>query len=168
LLPLRDVVVYPHMVIPLFVGREKSIRALEKAMESNKQILLAAQTNAATDDPGLDDIHKVATLANILQLLKLPDGTVKVLVEGAERARLVNFLGSDDYFQAQFTVLVPEPIDEREAEVMTRSVLAQFEQYVKLNNKIPPEILSSLEQAEDDVPHVGRGLRGEELHRNPD
>ncbi len=149
LLPLRDVVVYPHMVIPLFVGREKSIRALEKAMESNKQILLAAQTNAATDDPGLEDIHKVATLANILQLLKLPDGTVKVLVEGAERARLVNFLGSDDYFQAQFTVLVPEPIDEREAEVMTRSVLAQFEQYVKLNNKIPPEILSSLSGIDD-------------------
>ncbi len=149
LLPLRDVVVYPHMVIPLFVGREKSIRALEKAMESNKQILLAAQTNAATDDPGLDDIHKVATLANILQLLKLPDGTVKVLVEGAERARLVNFLASDDYFQAQFTILAPEPIDEREAEVMTRSVLAQFEQYVKLNNKIPPEILSSLSGIDD-------------------
>ncbi len=149
LLPLRDVVVYPHMVIPLFVGREKSIRALEKAMESNKQILLAAQTNASTDDPGLDDIHKVATLANILQLLKLPDGTVKVLVEGAERARLVNFLGSEDYFQAQFTTLVPEPIDEREAEVMTRSVLAQFEQYVKLNNKIPPEILSSLSGIDD-------------------
>ncbi len=149
LLPLRDVVVYPHMVIPLFVGREKSIRALEKAMESNKQILLAAQTNAATDDPGLDDIHKVATLANILQLLKLPDGTVKVLVEGAERARLVNFLGSEEYFQAQFTILAPEPIDEREAEVMTRSVLAQFEQYVKLNNKIPPEILSSLSGIDD-------------------
>ncbi len=149
LLPLRDVVVYPHMVIPLFVGREKSIRALEKAMESNKQILLAAQTNASTDEPGLDDIHRVATLANILQLLKLPDGTVKVLVEGGQRARVVNFLGSDDFFQAQFTVLVPEQIDERESEVMIRSVITQFEQYVKLNNKIPPEILSSLSGIDD-------------------
>ncbi len=149
LLPLRDVVVYPHMVIPLFVGREKSIRALEKAMESNKQILLAAQTNASTDEPGLDDIHRVATLANILQLLKLPDGTVKVLVEGGQRARVVNFLGSDDFFQAQFTVLAPEQIDERESEVMIRSVITQFEQYVKLNNKIPPEILSSLSGIDD-------------------
>ncbi|HHS83334.1 MAG TPA: endopeptidase La, partial [Gammaproteobacteria bacterium] len=112
LLPLRDVVVYPHMVIPLFVGREKSIRALENAMESNKQILLAAQTDASTDEPSLDDIHRVATLANILQLLKLPDGTVKVLVEGSQRARVVNFLGSDDFFQAQFTILAPEQMDE--------------------------------------------------------
>ncbi len=149
LLPLRDVVVYPHMVIPLFVGREKSIRALEKAMESNKQILLAAQTNASTDEPSLEDIHQVATLANILQLLKLPDGTVKVLVEGSQRARVVNFLGSEEFFQAQFTILAPEPMDERESEVLTRSVIAQFEQYVKLNNKIPPEILSSLSGIDD-------------------
>ncbi len=149
LLPLRDVVVYPHMVIPLFVGREKSIRALEKAMESSKQILLAAQTNASTDEPSLEDIHRVATLANILQLLKLPDGTVKVLVEGNQRARVVNFLGNEDFFQAQFTVLAPERMDERESEVLTRSVITQFEQYVKLNNKIPPEILSSLSGIDD-------------------
>ncbi len=149
LLPLRDVVVYPHMVIPLFVGREKSIRALENAMESNKQILLAAQTDASTDEPSLDDIHRVATLANILQLLKLPDGTVKVLVEGSQRARVVNFLGSDDFFQAQFTILAPEQMDERESEVLTRSVITQFEQYIKLNNKIPPEILSSLSGIDD-------------------
>ncbi|HFC54347.1 MAG TPA: endopeptidase La [Gammaproteobacteria bacterium] len=149
LLPLRDVVVYPHMVIPLFVGREKSIRALEAAMEGGKQILLVAQTNASTDEPGLDDIYRVATLANILQLLKLPDGTVKVLVEGSQRARIVNFLGVDDYFLAQFTIQEPTGLDEREAEVLTRSVVTQFEQYVKLNNKIPPEILSSLSGIDD-------------------
>ncbi len=149
LLPLRDVVVYPHMVIPLFVGREKSIRALEKAMENSKQILLAAQTNASTDEPGLDDIHRVATLANILQLLKLPDGTVKVLVEGSQRARIVNFLSTEELFQAQFTILAPDQMDERESEVMIRSVITQFEQYVKLNNKIPPEILSSLSGIDD-------------------
>ncbi len=149
LLPLRDVVVYPHMVIPLFVGREKSIRALEAAMENSKQILLVAQTNASTDEPGMDDIYRVATLANILQLLKLPDGTVKVLVEGSQRARIVNFLSADDYFLAQFTTQIPAQLDEREAEVLTRSVVTQFEQYVKLNSKIPPEILSSLSGIDD-------------------
>ncbi len=143
-LPLRDVVVYPHMVIPLFVGRDKSIRALERAMEDNKQILLVAQKNAAQDNPTVDDIYRIGTLSTILQLLKLPDGTVKVLVEGVKRARIVHFLGSDDYFYAQVRGVESLPMDEREGEALSRSVLTQFEQYVKLNRKVPPEILASL------------------------
>jgi len=150
LLPLRDVVVYPHMVIPLFVGREKSIRALEEAMENNdKKVLLAAQKHASTDEPEQEDIYRSATLANILQLLKLPDGTVKVLVEGGERAHVVRFSAQEEYFEAQYIVLEPEQMEEREAEVLARSVLSQFEQYVKLNKKIPPEILSSLQGISD-------------------
>ena len=148
-LPLRDVVVYPHMVIPLFVGREKSIKSLEAAMSSNKQILLVAQQNASEDEPTPEDVYRVGTLANILQLLKLPDGTIKVLVEGGERARIIHFLASEDYFKAQVTTLTIGELDEREVEVLTRSVLAQFDQYVKLNKKIPPEILSSLSGIED-------------------
>ncbi|QKT02547.1 endopeptidase La [Ectothiorhodospiraceae bacterium 2226] len=143
-LPLRDVVVYPHMVIPLFVGREKSIKALEAAMEKDKQIMLVAQKNATQDDPGTDDIYRVGTISSILQLLKLPDGTVKVLVEGSQRARVVHFMGADDFLNAQVALVASPPIDEREAEVLTRSVLAQFDQYVKLNKKVPPEILTSL------------------------
>jgi ATP-dependent Lon protease len=150
LLPLRDVVVYPHMVIPLFVGREKSIRALEEAMENNdKKVLLAAQKHASTDEPEQEDIFRTATLANILQLLKLPDGTVKVLVEGGERAHVVRFSAEEEYFEAQYIVLEAEQMEEREAEVLARSVLSQFEQYVKLNKKIPPEILSSLQGISD-------------------
>jgi ATP-dependent Lon protease len=150
LLPLRDVVVYPHMVIPLFVGREKSIRALEEAMENNdKKVLLAAQKHASTDEPEQEDIYRTATLANILQLLKLPDGTVKVLVEGGDRAHVVRFSAKEEYFEAQYIVLEPEQMEEREAEVLARSVLSQFEQYVKLNKKIPPEILSSLQGISD-------------------
>jgi ATP-dependent Lon protease len=149
ILPLRDVVVYPHMVIPLFVGREKSIKALETAMEDGKKIMLVAQKNAADDDPEIDDIYRVGTIASILQLLKLPDGTVKVLVEGSERAKIVNFLTTDEYFKAQVTKLVAEPLSERETEVLFRSVLNQFDQYVKLNKKVPPEILSSLSGIED-------------------
>jgi len=148
-LPLRDVVVYPHMVIPLFVGREKSIKSLEAAMSSNKQILLVAQQNASEDEPTPEDVYRVGTLANILQLLKLPDGTIKVLVEGGERARIIHFLASEDYFKAQVTTLGVSELDEREVEVLTRSVLAQFDQYVKLNKKIPPEILSSLSGIDD-------------------
>ncbi len=148
-LPLRDVVVYPHMVIPLFVGREKSIKSLEAAMENDKQILLVAQQNASEDDPSPEDVYRVGTLANILQLLKLPDGTIKVLVEGGERARIIHFLASEDYFKAQVNTLTVQELDEREVEVLTRSVLAQFDQYVKLNKKIPPEILSSLSGIED-------------------
>jgi ATP-dependent Lon protease len=150
-LPLRDVVVYPYMVIPLFVGRDKSIRALEAAMEDDKQILLAAQKNASQDEPEPEDLYRIGTVANILQLLKLPDGTIKVLVEGSERAKVLHFLGTEDYFQAQISNLEgeAEAIDERESEVLMRSVLAQFDQYVKLSKKVPPEILSSLAGIEE-------------------
>ncbi len=144
-LPLRDVVVYPHMVIPLFVGREKSIHALDSAMADNKQILLVAQKSAEIDDPGEDDIHLIGTLATILQLLKLPDGTIKVLVEGSERAQLSALKTEDDFFSAEISPLRHEgELDDREIEVLTRSILGLFDQYVKLNKKVPPEILTSL------------------------
>jgi len=143
-LPLRDVVVYPHMVIPLFVGRERSIVALDRAMNSGKKILLVAQQAADMDDPSPEDLYDVGTLATILQLLKLPDGTVKVLVEGGERAQ-VDELMVGDHFSAEITVLEEEDRhDEREIDVLVRSIIAQFEQYVKLNKKVPPEILTSL------------------------
>jgi ATP-dependent Lon protease len=148
-LPLRDVVVYPHMVIPLFVGRDKSIKALETAMETDKQIMLVAQKSASQDDPQADDMYRIGTLSSILQLLKLPDGTVKVLVEGAERARILHFLGSEEYFKAQITPLKSDELDERDSEVLVRSVMNQFDQYVKLNKKVPPEILSSLSGIDD-------------------
>ncbi len=148
-LPLRDVVVYPHMVIPLYVGREKSINALEAAMEEDKKILLIAQKNASDDDPQPDDINNVGTIASILRLLKLPDGTVKVLVEGDERARIENIFTADDYFTAQVSVFENIQLDEREADVLTRTVMNQFDQYVKMNDKVPPEILSSLSSIED-------------------
>lgn len=148
-LPLRDVVVYPHMVIPLFVGREKSIKALDAAMSEEKQILLVAQKSAETDEPAVEDIHTVGTLANILQLLKLPDGTVKVLVEGGERSVLHDFSDDEGFFTARFKP-VPDiaPEDEREIEVLMRSAINLFDQYVKLNKKIPPEVLTSLSSIE--------------------
>jgi len=143
-LPLRDVVVYPHMVIPLFVGRQKSIIALDKAMNAGKRILLVAQKTADLDDPQPSDLYEVGTLATILQLLKLPDGTVKVLVEGGERA-LVDRINVDDYFSAEVTLLnAAERHDEREIDVLVRSIISQFEAYVKLNKKVPPEVLTSL------------------------
>jgi len=143
-LPLRDVVVYPHMVIPLFVGREKSIVALDEAMNRDKRILLVAQKQADIDDPKPKDLYVVGTVATILQLLKLPDGTVKVLVEGVERA-IVEDMQPGDYFSAEIAAMPDvEAYDEREIDVLTRSVVAQFEQYVKLNKKVPPEILTSL------------------------
>ncbi len=148
-LPLRDVVVYPHMVIPLYVGREKSINALEAAMEEDKKILLIAQKNASDDDPQPQDINSVGTIASILRLLKLPDGTVKVLVEGDERARIDNVFTADDYYTAQVSVFENTQLDEREADVLTRTVMNQFDQYVKMNDKVPPEILSSLSSIED-------------------
>ena len=148
-LPLRDVVVYPHMVIPLYVGREKSINALEAAMEEDKKILLIAQKNASDDDPQPEDINNVGTIASILRLLKLPDGTVKVLVEGDERARIENIFTADDYFTAQVSIFENIHLDEREADVLTRTVMNQFDQYVKMNDKVPPEILSSLSSIED-------------------
>ncbi len=150
-LPLRDVVVYPHMVIPLFVGREKSIKALERAMEEggNKQVLLLAQLSAAQDEPSMDDLYSVGTLSNILQLLKLPDGTIKVLVEGVVRARVLQFVGTDDYFSAQIELLESTSADDLELEALVRSVTGQFDQYVKLNKKVPPEIISSLAGIDD-------------------
>jgi len=137
-LPLRDVVVYPHMVIPLFVGRDKSIKALEAAMEEDKQILLVAQKSAGQDDPEIDDIYRVGTISSILQLLKLPDGTVKVLVEGLERAKVVNFSDNDEFFSASIETFPADELEDRETEVLMRSVLAQFDQYVKLNKKNSP------------------------------
>ena len=149
MLPLRDVVVFPHMVIPLFVGREKSIKALDHAMESGKQIFLAAQHDAADDDPSPELIYEVGTVANILQLLKLPDGTVKVLVEGTARAAIVRYVQSEEAFEVDAVEINDELIDEREAEVLIRTVVTEFEQYVKLNQKIPPEVLTSLSGIEE-------------------
>jgi len=144
LLPLRDVVVFPHMVIPLFVGRPKSIKALENAMDDGKSILLVAQKSAAQDEPSADDLYKTGCIANILQMLKLPDGTIKVLVEGVQRARIDEVIDHGPVFSAKTT---PVPVEEgatHEVEAMRRAIIAQFDQYVKLNKKIPPEILSSL------------------------
>ena len=149
-LPLRDVVVYPHMVIPLFVGREKSIHALDEAMADNKQILLVAQQSAEIDEPKADELHHIGTLSNILQLLKLPDGTIKVLVEGTQRARIIDLHETDDHFTAQISLIEsPELEDDKELEVMSRSIVNLFDQYVKLNKKVPPEILTSLSGIDD-------------------
>ena len=142
-LPLRDVVVYPHMVIPLFVGREKSIQCLEAAMDNNKQVLLVAQKQAETDEPTVSDLFEVGTVATILQLLKLPDGTVKVLVEGQQRAKIEKFIESD-YFSAEAEFLITPELDDKEQEVIVRSAINQFEGFIKLNKKIPPEVLTSL------------------------
>ena len=149
LLPLRDVVVFPHMVIPLFVGRPKSIKALEAAMENGKSIMLAAQKAAAKDEPSPSDIYEIGCVANILQMLKLPDGTVKVLVEGAQRARINHISDAPTHFIADLTPLESEPGDESEVEAMRRAIVQQFDQYVKLNKKIPPEILASLSGIDD-------------------
>ena len=148
-LPLRDVVVFPHMVIPLFVGRRKSIKALEEAMESGKEIMLVAQKSASDDDPQPDRIHNIGTLANILQLLRLPDGTVKVLVEGERRAVIQRYVETEDYFSADVATLEDQITNEKEVEALMRSVLSEFDQYVKLNMKIPPEILTSLNGIDD-------------------
>jgi ATP-dependent Lon protease len=148
-LPLRDIVVFPHMIVPLFVGREKSVRALEAVMKDDKQILLVAQKNAAQDDPSVDDIYRVGTVSTILQLLKLPDGTVKVLVEGGKRAKITGFKDTDSYFEA-FTEAMPDVgADAKELEALGRTVVSQFEQYIKLNKKIAPEVLVSLNQIEE-------------------
>ena len=149
MLPLRDVVVFPHMVLPLFVGREKSINALEEAVQSGKQIFLAAQHDAADDDPAPENIFGIGTVANILQLLKLPDGTVKVLVEGVCRAGIVNYVETEDSFVVDAAPIAEGEFDEREGEVLMRTVTSEFEQYVKLNSKIPPEVLTSLSGIED-------------------
>ena len=143
-LALRDVVVYPHMVIPLFVGREKSIKCLEAAMEKDKQIFLVAQKDATIDEPEQDDIYRMGTIATVLQLLKLPDGTVKVLVEGTQRAQIESFVDNDDFFVANAQFIESDSIDENEQDVFIRSAISQFEGYVKLNKKIPPEVLTSV------------------------
>ena len=148
-LPLRDIVVFPHMIVPLFVGREKSVRALEDVMKDDKQILLVTQKNAGDDDPEADDIFAVGTVGTVLQLLKLPDGTVKVLVEGTQRAEIVGFKENSEFFEAYATLMGDSTEDDREHEALSRSVIAQFEQYIKLNKKIPPEVLVSLNQIED-------------------
>ena len=148
-LPLRDVVVYPHMVIPLFVGRQKSIKALDEAMEGSKEVLLVAQQSAGEDEPGIEDVYRIGTMAKILQLLKLPDGTVKVLVEGNYRAEIEEFVESEHYFSARVTPLPSIALNDKEADILSRSAITQFEQYVKLNKKVPPEVLSSLHGIEE-------------------
>ncbi len=148
-LALRDVVVYPHMVIPLFVGRAKSIKCLDAAMDNEKQIFLVAQKDATLDDPAEADLYRVGTVATILQLLKLPDGTVKVLVEGGRRAKLVNFTETDELFMANVEVVTSPEMDSREQEVFLRSAVGQFEGYIKLNKKIPPEVLTALSGIDD-------------------
>ena len=148
-LPLRDIVVFPHMIVPLFVGREKSVAALETVMKDDKQILLVAQKNASQDDPTPKDIHSVGVVGSVLQLLKLPDGTVKVLVEGGARARLVEFRDNPAFFEAHAEKMEEDEGDPGELEALSRSVASQFEQYVKLNKKVPPEVLVSVNQIEE-------------------
>jgi ATP-dependent Lon protease len=148
-LPLRDVVVYPYMVIPLFVGRDKSIKALEVATDENKQVLLLAQKDSSEDAPESDGLYETGTLANILQLLKLPDGTVKVLVEGTQRAKVAYFNKNTEYLEAEVAAFVDDTTDDRESDVLMRTLMGQFEQYVKLNKKIPPEVIASLSSIDD-------------------
>ncbi|MBM3538544.1 MAG: endopeptidase La [Alphaproteobacteria bacterium] len=148
-LPLRDIVVFPHMIVPLFVGREKSVRALEDVMKDDKQILLVTQKNASQDDPAAEDIYTVGTVGTVLQLLKLPDQTVKVLVEGGSRARILRYTENPAFFQAWAEPIVEKPGETGEVEALTRAVIGQFEQYIKLNRKIPPEVLVSINQIED-------------------
>ncbi|MCV6621827.1 MAG: endopeptidase La [Cellvibrionaceae bacterium] len=144
LLPLRDVVVYPHMVVPLFVGREKSIEALEVAMAADKQVMLVAQKDAGEDDPNIEGIYEVGTIASVLQLLKLPDGTVKVLVEGSNRASIKAMREEDNHYLVEVDALEVDEIEERSADVLIRTAMAQFEQYVNMNKKIPAEVVTSL------------------------
>jgi ATP-dependent Lon protease len=148
-LPLRDIVVFPHMIVPLFVGRDKSVRALEDVMKDDKQILLVTQKNAAQDDPTPADIYSVGTIGTVLQLLKLPDGTVKVLVEGGQRACISRYEETENFFQAYAEVMADAEGDDRELDALSRTAVSQFEQYIKLNKKIPPEVLVSINQIDD-------------------
>ncbi|MFP6695434.1 MAG: endopeptidase La [Alphaproteobacteria bacterium] len=148
-LPLRDIVVFPHMIVPLFVGREKSVRALEDVMSDDKQILLVTQKSAAQDDPSPDDIYRVGTIASVLQLLKLPDGTVKVLVEGGARAQIATFTQNENFFEVHAELVAESGEEGEDVEALARTVTSQFEQYVKLNRKIPPEVLVSVNQIEE-------------------
>src|SRR5262245_65530788 len=148
-LPLRDIVVFPHMIVPLFVGREKSIKALEEVMRSDTFILLATQKNASDDDPATSASYEVGTLASVLQLLKLPDGTVKVLVEGAERAKIQKYSDRSEYYEANAAVLEDVAGERVEAEALARSVVNEFEGYVKLNKKVSPEVIGVVQQIQD-------------------
>jgi ATP-dependent Lon protease len=148
-LPLRDIVVFPHMIVPLFVGREKSIRALEEVMHDNRQILLVAQKTANEDNPGPDEIFQVGTVASVLQLLKLPDNTVKVLVEGVRRARVSEFTRTEEYYEARIEMMEEELSSKTELEAISRTAISQFDNYVKLNRKAPPEALGEVTQIED-------------------
>ena len=148
-LPLRDIVVFPHMIVPLFVGREKSVRALEEVMKNDKQILLVTQRDASDDDPTPDEIFSVGTVGTVLQLLKLPDGTVKVLVEGGARAKVEKYTRVEDYFEALAVLMGEDESDKSEVEALARSVTSHFENYVKLNKKVPPEVLVSLNQIDE-------------------
>ncbi|WP_366654354.1 endopeptidase La [Fodinicurvata sp. EGI_FJ10296] len=148
-LPLRDIVVFPHMIVPLFVGREKSVRALEDVMRDDKQILLVTQKNASQDDPKPDEIFEIGTIGTVLQLLKLPDGTVKVLVEGGQRARVTRFTDNESFFQAEADPIPDDAASPQELEALGRAAVSQFEQYIKLNKKIPPEVLVSVNQIEE-------------------
>src|SRR5215813_12321582 len=148
-LPLRDIVVFPHMIVPLFVGREKSVRALEEVMSEEKQILLLTQKNASDDDPSTDGLHTIGTLATVLQLLKLPDQTVRVLVEGKSRARVTDFVPRSDFFQATIEKISDEGGEAKETEALMRTVKTNFEQYIKLNKKVPAETLASVAQIDE-------------------
>ncbi|MDH3665340.1 MAG: endopeptidase La [Paracoccaceae bacterium] len=148
-LPLRDIVVFPHMIVPLFVGRERSVKALEQVMKDDRQILLASQKDPGKDDPGEDDIYRVGALANVLQLLKLPDGTVKVLVEGRARAKIVRFLENDSFFEAEAEEFADTESDETTVEALSRSLIEQFERYVKLNKNVPEEALGNIGEIDD-------------------
>ena len=150
ILPLRDIVVFPNMIVPLFVGRTKSIKALEYAEKNDKEIFLVAQKDANVDEPNLEDIYNFGTVATILQLLRLPDGTVKVLVEGIERAKISHFLENQDFFEAYLDkTSLTNYENDRETNALSRTAVSQFENYVKLNRKVPPEILVSLNQITD-------------------
>ena len=148
-LPLRDIVVFPHMIVPLFVGREKSIKALEEVMRSDTFILLATQKNASDDDPATNSIYEIGTLASVLQLLKLPDGTVKVLVEGVQRGKALQYTDRSDYYEANAVVLEDVMGEKVEAEALARSVVTEFEGYVKLNKKVSPEVVGVVQQIDD-------------------
>src|SRR5690606_25379047 len=148
-LPLRDIVVFPSMIVPLFVGREKSVRALEEVMREDRHILVVTQKNAQEDDPEPGSIYEIGTIASVLQLLKLPDGTVKVLVEGLNRARIENYVQTEDYFEAQAEVVDVIDEDKVEAEALARSAVTEFENYVKLNKKISSEVVAAVTQIED-------------------
>ncbi len=150
-LPLRDIVVFPHMIVPLFVGREKSVKALEHVMQADKQVLLITQKSPSEDEPAADDLYQVGTVGNILQLLKLPDGTVKVLVEGGARMRVSKYIEDNNYIEAEANAIKKPEIVDDELEALSRAVISQFEQYVKLNKKIPPEVLVSINQIEEPV-----------------